>query len=390
MKALAIKYIFPLLFLFLWSCKNEERAQEGQHHQDEEQLFISKEQADYIGLETKVVKHDTVYQKISVIGEIGVPPQGNVTISAIANLQILSIKKLVGDRVRAEEVIAYATSPMIMQWQRDYLSIQETLELAQKELERQSTLNEQRINARKNYEQALTSVQKAKAELDESRSRLKMIGINPDELDDGELYERIPVKAPISGKISGIYVKRSQFIREGSPVFGIVNTHHLHAELKVFEKGLNKVREGQQVLINVPSIGQSFKGHIFLVSNTLDTEGAFAEVHAHFDDEESLEANNLKVGQMLEATIFTNSYQAYQVPQSSVFMIDDQYFVFKKTGEADNGYTFEPIPVKRGDEEGSKVNIELLTSERGAPFDLVTKGAYFLASMISEGGGHHN
>ena len=389
MKALAIKYIGLLGILVVAACNTTEKTseQEVERH-DDHTLSLSEEQIEYIGLETVSVQKNTVFDKISVMGEVGVPPQSNVVISAIADLQILDVPRLVGEKVERGQVLARATSPMLMQWQQEFLSKKEGLKLAQQELDRQSSLHEKRINARKMYEQALTNAQKAQSEFDAARNRLEMIGLKPDQLKEGKLMQSVPIRAPISGRISEIYIHRNQFVKEGNPVFGVINTHHLHAELKVFEKGLSKVKEGQKTDIYVSALDEHFTGYIYLISNSLQRDAAYVEVHAHFEDEELIDSKNLRMGQMLEAAIFTREYEAYQVPVSAVFMIDGVYYVFIRREVHSNESHFEAFAISRGTEMKDKVNIEFLSTPPEGPFDVVSEGAFFLASKLSEGGGH--
>jgi cobalt-zinc-cadmium efflux system membrane fusion protein len=73
------------------------------------------------------------------------------------------------------------------------------------------------------------------------------MGINPENLNAGNIRRSIAVSSPVSGYISSVNVKIGQYVSPTDRLFEVVNTDDVHLALSVFEKDLNKISVGQRV-----------------------------------------------------------------------------------------------------------------------------------------------
>src|SRR5699024_2931680 len=94
----------------------------------------------------------------------------------------------------------------------------------------------------------------------------------------------IPVKAPISGYIKSVVVGMGQHITPGDVLFEIVDNSNIHADLRVFEKDIFKVEEGQKVYFTVSnSSGRQYTATIYSVGQHFEKNPKTVLVHAKID-----------------------------------------------------------------------------------------------------------
>jgi cobalt-zinc-cadmium efflux system membrane fusion protein len=74
------------------------------------------------------------------------------------------------------------------------------------------------------------------------------MGINPENLNAGNIRRSIAVSSPVSGYISSVNVKIGQYVSPTDRLFEVVNTDDVHLALSVLKKDLNKISVGQRVL----------------------------------------------------------------------------------------------------------------------------------------------
>ena len=80
------------------------------------------------------------------------------------------------------------------------------------------------------------------------------------------IYQRVALRSPIQGSVEKVEVKTGQYVEPQTDLMEIVDTHHVHADLMVFEKDVYKVKEGQTVRFNVQSIpGKELTAEIYSV-----------------------------------------------------------------------------------------------------------------------------
>jgi hypothetical protein len=66
--------------------------------------------------------------------------------------------------------------------------------------------------------------------------KLRALGINPNNLNAGNIKRSVAVTSPVSGYISSVNVKMGQYVSPTERLFDVVNTGDIHLALKVFEK----------------------------------------------------------------------------------------------------------------------------------------------------------
>jgi cobalt-zinc-cadmium efflux system membrane fusion protein len=138
-------------------------------------------------------------------------------------------------------------------------------EVARTSHRRERDLYDQKISALKEVQAAEQALQEADAEVGAARAALEMIGA-----DDGESgsYE---LRAPIAGVITQRNFTVGSLVGEKEPIFEIIDTSSLWADIDIPESQAGRVSPGQRVVLKVDALpGREFEGSIRYVAPVVD------------------------------------------------------------------------------------------------------------------------
>ncbi|WP_423129323.1 efflux RND transporter periplasmic adaptor subunit [Gaoshiqia sp. Z1-71] len=175
--------------------------------------------------------------------EVNVSPEGSG--------QILEIKVKEGQRVAKGAVLAVLNSEPI---NRTIEEVKINLELAKTTFDRQQKLWDQNIGSELQYLQAKSAKESLERQLEGLMAQQDMSII----------------KAPVDGIIDVIYQKQGQIASPQIPFGKLVNIERIKIYADVTEAYLTKIKEGDDVLVNFPSIGRSVSTKIRQIGNYID------------------------------------------------------------------------------------------------------------------------
>lgn len=304
---------------------------------------------------------------LKVNGIVDVPPQNLVTISFPIGGYLVSTNLLPGSKVTKGEAIAEMRDQSLIQMQQDFLVAKSRAGFLQKEFERQKMLNSTKTTSDKVLEQTQSDYQTQVILMNALAQKLKMINIDPDKLDESHIRQSVMIYSPINGYVTAVKVNIGKYVNPSDVLFELVNPTDLHLAIKVFEKDLDKVQQGQRILaslVNNPE--KKYDAEIILISRNVESDRS-ALIHCHFLHS----TEHLLPGMFANAIIETKNNDAILVPEEAVVRNgNDQYvFIEKKKG------LFEQLPVKAGTAVNGKIdiqadNIDLLRQ------NMVIKNAY--------------
>ena len=163
----------------------------------------------------------------------------------------------------------------------------------------------------------------------------------------------------------------------------IMNTDHIHLELKVFEKDLLQLKKDQEILFTVPEASKEvFKGEVHLVGTSIDPNTRITLVHGHIDEKDE---HNFTAGMFVEAQIVTGTSNQWALPENAVLKREGKNYVLLIENENAEEFEILPVEVKIGANYNGFTAIEK-TEEFKADSKFLTKGAFVL--LQEEGGGH--
>ncbi|WP_417601025.1 efflux RND transporter periplasmic adaptor subunit [Owenweeksia hongkongensis] len=394
---ISINYKIILLALMMGlavvSCKQaaENASEEGVHdghaheehgheHDDEGIVRLNSEQAKVLNLEIGPVQQKVLGGGVRVSGSLKVPPQNEATVTAIFGANIQSIEVIEGDDVRKGQVLAYLSHPNITQFQSEYLDAYSQLEYLKKNYERQEKLYKEEVASGKGFEQVKADYLSTQGKVASHESQLRQLGLNPKQIQEGKFYDRIPVVAPIEGSITAVEIKTGQYVSAEKDLFEIVNTHHIHADLMVFEKDVYKVEKGQMVEFEVKTIpGKVLSAEIFSVGKIFEEDPKAVHVHADIVNK----SGKLIPGMYIQGHILTDSASVQALPEAAIAEMNEEEVVFMEVDSHDGEQSYKPMRIKKGEAANGWVAIEFY-EKVPADAKFVQNGAYYLVAEMQK------
>ena len=361
------------LFLSFASCNKEKETETGTEAKTETAVSqnvvqMTDAQLKNAGIATGKLENKSISSVLKLSGMVDVEPGNKVSISFPMGGYLKSAKLIPGMQVKKGEVIAVMEDQQFIQLQQDYLTAKAKLTFIEGEFNRQQTLNKSKATSDKVLQQAQADFTTQKVLVKSLSEKLKLIGFNPDKLDENTISRAANIYSPINGFVSQINVNTGKYVNPSDILFEIVDPSDVHLVLHVFEKDVNRLERGQKVSAYTngnPEI--KYAAEIYLIGKELSAD-RFIEVHCHFKQK----SNNLIPGMFMNAEIQVQSSNATVLPADAVVSFENKQFVF--VAKANN--EFEMVEVKTGMTENGLVEIRI--DQNFIANNFVTKGAYSL------------
>lgn len=396
-------YITKILFVLLitgmvWSCtsETEDDHDEAMHVDDHDDHYdhengvkmveLNQAQLKNAGVKLGDFEMKNMSETVNANGYTKLPPQNQADVAMHTTGLIKSIRVLEGQEIKKGQVLATMESPEFAILQETYLRSKSQLDYLQKEYERQLKLSEDNINAKKVVEKTKSDLETEKAHFRSLERQLAIYGING----DGAIVSTISIKAPIGGHITAVNVKIGSAVEVGAPLFSIVDNSEMHVDLQVYEKDLEKVREGQRVRFVLTNQSHTeITGQIFNIGKSFENETKTVAVHAHIEDKEKF----LIPGMYVNAIIDVGEQEVKTLPAEAVIQAEGRYFIFVKAADQHDEHTeFRRLEVSVGSSQLGYLEVTPV-QKRVKGEKIVISGAYYLQSHLQKsdgGGGHHH
>lgn len=349
-----IKYSLSLLtIIVLLSCgKSENESKESNEIpvntkslKEKNVVIVSTEQFQSEKMKLTRVEEVSFPTLVRTTGMIDVPPSSKAIISAYIGGYIKNSPLLIGDKVKKGDALVSIENLEFIQLQQDYLEISEQLTYLKSEYERQKVLFEEKISSKKSFLKAESDYKKTSATFNGLRKKLQLLNINPTLVKNGNFTSLSTIYAPISGSITDVKISTGAYISPADKIMEIVNTDHIHIELRVFEKDVLKIKKGQKVFFRLPeSSDKNFIGEIHLIGKSIDKNRTI-KVHAHIDHNIK---QNFIVGMFVECDIVTNEKKANALPENAIIELNEEKYVLILKAKNNENYTFLKKKIKTG------------------------------------------
>lgn len=342
------------ILIALSSCK-QRQTKDDESEANESIVRITKEQFDYMKMQTGVLQQATFHDVIEVRGIADVQPQHKATISPIVNGSVKEIFVKPSDRVKKGQPLLSFEGPEIIGLQQSFLEVSEQLKALQLEYERQKALFAENVASEKLFLEAESNYKKTMAVCEGLRQQLLLLNMDINQIEQGKITSFAVVCAPIAGDIIQINADISRFIQPSDVVAEIIDTQHLQLYLSVFEKDVVSIRPGQEVVFSLPeSSTRTFTATVSIVGKAIDRTSRTAVVQARPTD-------NLQVmllsGMYIDAGIVTDSKTVWALPTDALVAEGDGHFVLLLQSSDDNEYMFRKVKVQTGKRSGDYMQI---------------------------------
>ena len=281
-----------------------------------------------------------------------------------------------GEIVKTGQVLLEAASPDYAQDRTNYLKAQEALSLADKSYARAELLYQHGAIAQTDLEQAETTRDQARADLQSAEQALKVLGISSlDSLAAAPSSAQIPLLAPIGGEIVERLVAPGQVLQAGATqCFTISNVRRVWVLANVYQQDLAFVRTGEEVEIRTDAYPETFRGRISYIAPAVDATTRTLQVRIVTENPGEKLKKDMYVTALVRAAAIAH---ALTVPDAAVLRnAENQPFLYVAAGQNQFGERLVSV----GESQGGRTQIisGLREGER-----VVADGSLFLQSANS-------
>lgn len=366
--------------LLIGSCKPGTSGDAGPSlKKDPNTIVFSEEKMEVAGIKTSPLQKKVIANNVFVKGRLLANPGNIAKVSFYTQGYVRSINVEKGDLIQKGTVLATIEYPDLLDLQSDYMKEMSQNELLEKEYQRQKVLNNQKASATKVFQEAKAAYLQSNAELVRLKMKLKMLGLPLEPLKEGKMFSKVNVYAPISGYIDGINITKGEYIQPEDILFEITNNNGFYLELQVFEKDINKIAIGQEVVFNCSNPESKDKkliANIKSIGQRVDETTKTFQVIA----KPGKTMPGMRHGIFINAVIHTNEDSAYVLPAEALVQSGGKYFAFI---EEEPG-TFKKIPVKTGIRSGDFVALKNISLGMKTMKFVVSGANYLEAEMNKE------
>ncbi|MDA9343578.1 efflux RND transporter periplasmic adaptor subunit [Algibacter sp.] len=364
--------------------KTEEKEEKEEHNEGEE-VMLTEQQFEALQMKIDTIALRNMSGYVEANGTLEVPPQNEAAITSVVGANVVSIKVIEGDKVNKGQVVAYLSHPNIIKMQTDYLNAFSNSNFLKNNYERQQKLYDAGVGSGANFQKAEAEYEASKAMVNGLNAQLRLLNINTTSIRNGTIAQSISLRSPIEGFVQKVEVKIGQYVEPQTELFEIVNTHHVHADLMVFEKDVYKVKKGQKVSFTVQSITNTeLTAEIYSVSKTFEDNPKAVHVHAEIENKKG----NLIPGMYIQGKIQIESAQKKALPESAIIKEGGKFYVFSVEKENDH-WSFKPIEVIVGGKDGEWMSIQF-TEEIEENTKFAYNNAYYLIAEMKKGEAEHS
>lgn len=299
------------------------------------------------GLSTEPARIETLAPVVEVTGTVTYDARTFAAVGARIAGRVSRLHKLVGDRVRAGDVLAELESAELGRAEALVFAARAHEKATEAESKRERRLADARITSERDAEAAEAAYQAGRAERMAAERAVAALG--------GDLDDRIgilPLRSPVSGRVVSAKPARGQTVEPSDTLFEVADLETVWVMLAVFERDVAAVRAGDPVEISPQTDGaRSLKGQVAHVGDVIDLEARTAVVRVEVANHDG----RLRPGEAVRAQVQTTAQalRRLTVSRRAVTRIDGKPTVFV----ALDGATVEARPVTAGPESGDRVAI---------------------------------
>jgi RND family efflux transporter MFP subunit len=216
---------------------------------------------------------------------------------------------------------------------RDYASELRRVEFALKQAEatlvntkaefgRKETLYKEELVTKQQFDDVAMRMAVADAELERSRAALAIAR---------ERYSKTRILAPMSGYISEKKISQGEYVRNGTPLYVLVQIDPMKLLFTVSEKEIGRLKINQEVQLRVDAYPEKeFRGRVSIIYPTMDERTRSLQVEARVSNPDRL----LKPGLFAKVILYTaEAKDTLVVPVTSVLYEGKKLKVFVTEGE---------------------------------------------------------
>jgi len=360
--------------------KRAVRAEKEKKGKEDGVVTLSQEKQKEFGIKTAKTTSEELSIPISATAVIELNGDRISKISPRISGKIIRVNASQGDRVGANQPLAYLDSPEIDMTWAEYLKAKSRLDLAEKNMKREETLFEKRVSPEKDVLKARHELKEIEADLMLASEKLRIMDVNISQFDDKKAeghHPLIPLPSSISGTVIEKKVSQGEIVSPDKILFVVADLSNLWVVIDILEKDVGSIQSGMAAKVSVTAFPErAFKGKISYTGDVIDEKTRTAKARVTVDNSSGL----LKPGMFATVSIDStkgSTEKVIAIPEEAVFLDGSERYVFVQEGDK----RFVARRVSVGPASGSRIEIKegLKVGEA-----VVTKGVFTLKSELKK------
>ena len=345
-------------------------------------VHLTAEESQRGGIEVKPVAR-VDFQIIRDFPGTVVPNQRAVAeITTLVRGRVVDVYVDLGQEVKAGDLLAILYSSELGLAQSGYLKAVAKLYVAERAFKRAQSLLEEKVIGLAEMQRREGDMISARAEKRESQDRLRLLGMNDEQIGrldrEQTIQSHVPILAPFDGRIIVRNLTKGEVVETTEKLFVVADLSEVWVIANIPEKDIpyihqDQLKHGQTVEVIVTTYpNQIFHGKITYVGDVLDPATRTMRLRLELPNAD----RKLKPEMYATIRVYSDAERnVLVVPESAVQRDRDKKFVFVQR----DAQSFEARDIKLG--QASQDVVKILDGLREGEL-IVTQGAFVLKSEL--------
>jgi cobalt-zinc-cadmium efflux system membrane fusion protein len=239
---------------------------------------------------------------------------------------------------------------------------------------RQKGLNETKAVSDKVFQAAKSDFETQKYMVKALSEKLKLLGLNPNGLNENNISRSISFSSPINGYVTKVNVNNGKYVSPTDILFEIVDPSDLHLRLTVLDNDAVNLQIGNSVSFYANNnVNEKYLANVAVITPNIGEEST-TDVHCHLVNERI----KLFPGTFVNAEVALNNAKVKALPEEAIVKWQNKDYVFVKTATTQ----FKLVPVNIGMNVNGLVEIKSDLANQ----QIVLKNAFTLLMKLKNNG----
>lgn len=313
----------------LLSCNSKNKIDnQGENHEEqgaEGIVVLNENQREALNLKLGTFQMRNLTTVVKLNGQLEVPPANSAEVTAIIGGNVKEIKVFHGDKVSKGQQLAVLEHPDYIVLQEEFAETANSLEFLEQEYERQKELFENNVGAGRDYQQAKSGYNTAKAKNAGLKSRLQLLNLSPENVMEGNISNTITINSPINGFVNEVNIKVGTYVDAKDKLFAISDNSAIHADFMVYENDVHLVKEGQRIHFTVSNLpGEELTATVFAIGKEFEANSRAVHIHAKINEKVS----GLIPGMYITGHLHTDEKYTRTLPNDAIVTEGTKSYIF--------------------------------------------------------------
>jgi cobalt-zinc-cadmium efflux system membrane fusion protein len=303
---------------------------------------------------------------LRVAGQVDFDEQRITRIGATVTGRISELQAMLGQQVKVGQTLAVLNSTELGAAQLAYMKARAQAQLNQRSVDRARQLLDADVIGSAELQRRESELAISLSEQRAAADQLRVLGVSQRALDKlsetGAINSVSPVVATMAGTVVERKVTQGQVVQPSEVLFSIADLSRVWVEAEVPEQQAGQVQAGQNIQVEIPSLGQQLTAKLIYIADIVDPVTRTVTVRSELDNSD----RSLKPAMLATVLIETRPTKRLAVPGKAVVRESDNDQVFVEV--APGKYRMTPVklgqaigelrPVMSGLTEGQRIVVE--------------------------------